>query len=164
MKQSLILLFAAFAFISYSTAQTPETYKVTKLIAGGGRSFQIIGTDSHAFVDSLFTQFSGTKRNGYTWKFRKVEIPGISKTVTLEVHQGIKGYYKKEKCDSNSCGGGSYFHAFMNEKRKEDLLNKQTKLEHPAIIIYIKRGRQYCLKTKEEAEIAEAYLRSIFEG
>ena len=164
MKQSLILLFAAFAFINYSTAQTPETYKITQLITGGGHNFQVIGTDSHAFVDSLFTQFSGTKRKGYVWKFRKVEIPGISEPVTLQVHQGIKGYYEKEKCDTNSCGGGSYFHTFTSEKYKKSLLSRKTDLEHPAIIIYIKRGRQYGLKTKEEAEIAKAYLRSIFEG
>ena len=164
MKQSLILLFALFSAANYSAAQDSDPIQFPQLITGGGHNFQVIGTDSHAFVDSLFTQFSGTKRKGYVWKFRKVEIPGISEPVTLQVHQGIKGYYEKEKCDTNSCGGGSYFHTFTSEKYKKSLLRRKTELEHPAIIIYIKRGRQYGLKTKEEAEIARAYLRSIFEG
>lgn len=163
MKQSLILLFTVCALSHYSNSQNSNSCKLTELIKGGGTNFQVVGIESNAFVDSLFAELPKTKRKGYIWKFKNLEIAGLSEPVTLQVHQGIQGGTEK-KSDSSCCGSRTYFHTFTSEKYKQQLLSKQTELEQPGIIIYVKRGRNYGLKSKEETEILRDYLVSIFEG
>ena len=153
MKKSLILLSLIILSSYSSNAQNSQGCEITGLIAGGGKNFQIIGTESSSFADSLFAQFSNTKRKGYKWKFKQVSIPGLDKPVTFQVHQGLAG--------RNENGTG-YFNTFMNEEYKEMRLSQNIETETPAIIIYVKRGRNHVLQTKEEAKLVKEYLLSIY--
>lgn len=162
MKISLFLLIAVLAFANYSTAQNSDSIQFPQLITGGGHNFQVIGDMSFAYKDSLFSHFDRKQKKGYVWKFKHVQIPGISEPVTLEVHQGLKGYTEEPKYDANKCGGNAYFYTFTSEKRKKTMLENQTELEFPGLIIYVKQGNRYGV-TKDKVQFLEAYLRSIYE-
>lgn len=162
MKTSLlILLLAISASISYS--QDSDTIQFPQLIAGGGHNFQVIGDKSFAYRDSLFSHFDKKPGKRYIWQFKNVEIPGISEPVTLQVHQGVKGYTTAPRYDANWCGGESYFYTFTSEKLKKRILKNQNEFEYPGLVIYVRKGRNYGV-AEGEVEHLEAYLRSIYEG
>lgn len=163
MKQSLILLLALFSAANYSAAQGSDSIQFPQLITGGGHNFQVLGELSFSYKDSLFSHFDKKQKKGYVWKFKHVQVPGISEELTLEVHQGLKGYTEEPRYDANKCGGSAYFYTFTSEKRKESMLKNQTELEFPGLIIYVKQGNHYGVKP-EEVEFLEAYLRSIYEA
>lgn len=164
MKQSLILLFSIFALVNYASSQDSTSIQFPQIITGGGHNFQVIGEHSSPYKDSLLSHFGKEQKRGYVWKFKNVEIAGISQEVTLEVHQGLKGYTEKPKYDANRCGGKAYFYTFTSEKRKKEMLKNQSDLEFPGLIIYVKQGNRYGLKNPEEVKLMEAYLRAIYEG
>jgi hypothetical protein len=152
MKNSLILLILTF-FLSYQTnAQNSDDLKLTCLIAGGGRNFQVIGDESTEMVNSFFAKLPDTKRKGYKWKFKNVDVPGLDKKITFQVHQGLAG--KNEN-------GSGYFNTFANDEHKKMRMAQNIESEKPAIIIYVVRGKNHVLKTKEEAKIVKDYLLSI---
>lgn len=152
MKKTKILFALAF-LTSYNTfSQTSDECNITYLITGGGRNFQIIGEESEKMIDSLFANLPGTKRKGYVWKFKRIHIPGIDQPVTIQVHQGLSG--KGEN-------GSGYFNTFTSEKYKTERLSRKKETDKPAIIIYVKHGRNHILKTEEEAKIVKEYLLSI---
>lgn len=138
-------------FTSFS--QTSDECNITHLIAGGGRNFQIIGDDSGKMIDSLFTNLPDTKRKGYVWKFKRIYIPGIDQSLTFQVHQGIAGSEEN---------GRGYFNTFVSEKYKNERLARKKDTEKPAIIIYVKHGRNHIIKTEEEAKIVKDYLLLIY--
>lgn len=166
MKKSLIL-FSFLALTTYqSNAQNSEDYKMTQVIKGGGHNFQIIGDASDAFADSLFSHLPETKRKGYVWKFKNVQITGIAEPVTFQVHQGLYGSSGGPNCDTSSCGGSSYFYTFTSEKYKRTRLSQNIPTEDKAILIYVKGRKKYdyVIKTKEEADLVRDYLQSLFVG
>ena len=164
MKKILILSALLIGSVLQTNAQNSSQCTMTQLIAGGGRNFKIIGSESNSFADSLFSHFPDTKRKGYVWKFKKVHIPGIEEPLTLQVHQGLSGSSGKASCDNSVCRGGSYFNTFTSERYKQKRLNQNISSEQPAIIIYIKRGRNYGVSTKEEAELVRNYLLSVYQS
>ena len=87
MKTTIILLSLALLSYKQCFAQKSEGIRISQFIEGGNRSFQIIGAESNSFADSLFAYFQKTKRKGYIWKFKKVEIPGLDTPFTLQVYQ-----------------------------------------------------------------------------
>lgn len=163
MKQSLILLFALCALSNYSHSQHSDSIQFPQLITGGGHNFQVLGDQSFAYRDSLFSHFGKKQKKGYVWKFKHVQVPGISEELTFEVHQGLKGYSEEPRYDANKCGGRAYFYTFTSEKQKAAMLEKQTDLEFPGLIIYVKQGNRYGVKD-EEVELLKAYLSSIYRG
>lgn len=163
MKQSLILLFVIFAISNYANSQQSDSLEFPNLVTGGGHNFQVIGDQSFAYRDSLFSHFGKKQKKGYVWKFRHVQVPGISEELTLEVHQGLKGYSEEPRYDANKCGGSAYFYTFTSEKQKATLLEKQNELEYPGLIIYVKQGSRYGVSL-DEVEFLKAYLRSIWQG
>ncbi len=164
MKNSLIILCFILSSVNLSNAQNIDQCKMTELITGGGRNFQITGNDSNAFADSLFSHFPKMKRKGYIWKFKKITIPGIEEPLTLQVHQGLSRTFNNSNCDTSKCNKGSYFNTFTSEKYKQIRISQNKVTEQPALLIYVKRGRNYGLKTKEEAEIVRTYLLTICQG
>jgi hypothetical protein len=162
MKKSLILLSLIISFSYQVNSQDTDGYKMTGLIAGGGKNIQIIGTESSLFVDSLFAQFPKTKRKGYIWKFKNVLIPGIDVPLTFQVHQGISGCSSQEVNNTNSCCTTGYFRTFSNEKHKKILLENKKITEQVAIIIYLKRGRNHVIKTETDADLVKKHLLSIY--
>jgi hypothetical protein len=152
--KNLVILIAFTLSTSYSTfSQTPEACKLTYLLAGGGRNFQLEGNESYMMIDSLFTNLPNTKRKGYIWKFKNVHVPGLDYPVTFQVHQGLAG--KAEN-------GRRYFNTFTSEKYRTERLSRKIESEDFAIIIYVKQGRNHVLKTEEEAKIVKNYLLSIY--
>lgn len=137
-----------------------EDPQFRRLVVAGNYNFQIVGDDSDVLIDSLFAKFPKTKRKGYIWKFKNVEIPGIDEALTFQVHQGLYG----EERDTTKCSNGHYFTTFTNEKYKQQRLANQTPYEQGAITIYLKRGRQYGVDTCEEADLVKAFLLSLYEG
>lgn len=134
-------------------SQSPDQFQITELIAGGGHNFLISGDDSEKIIDSLFSNLPATKRKGYVFKFKKLHIPGIDQSLTFQVHQGITGSEEN---------GQGYFNTFGSEKYKNERLASKKDTEKPAIIIYVKRGRNHFLKTEEEVKIVKDYLLSIY--
>ncbi len=133
------------------------------MIVRGSRDFQIVGQASFTMIDALFTAFPKTKKKGYIWKFKQVNVPGLDAPVTFQVHQGLYGTNSNEAADSTSkCKGGFYFNTFTSEKYKEIRLNQNRPNEQPAILIYVKRGRNFAIGTKEEAELIKTYLETIY--
>lgn len=152
--KKLLLLFTLVLFTDYSSfSQTSDECNITYLIAGGGRNFQVIGNESYRMIDSLFANHPKTKMKGYVWKFKSIHVPGIDYPVTFQVHQGLSG---KEG------NGKGYFNTFVSEKYKKERLAQKKDVEKPAIIIYVKQGRNHVLKTDEEAKIVKEYLFSIY--
>ena len=164
MKYSLFLSILLALTATTSSAQDSDSIQFPQLIAGGGHNFQVIGEHSSAYKDSLFAHFNKKEKRGYVWKFKNVKVDGISEVVTLEVHQGLKGYTKDPRYNANKCGGSAYFYTFTSEKRKAEMLENQSELEFPGLVIYIKQGNKYSLKNPEEVKLMEAYLRAIYEG
>lgn len=152
MKKTLTLLALTFCFVFQANAQNSEDLKLTYLIAHESWNFQIVGEESNQIVSSLFANLPETKRKGYKWKFKNVVIPGLDEPVTLQVHQGLAG---------QSANGRGYFNTFMNEEYREIRLAQNIGSENPAIIIYVKRGRNKILKT-EEAKFVKEYLLSLY--
>jgi hypothetical protein len=152
--KKIMILFALTFFTSHSSfSQNSEKSNLTCLIAGGGKNFQMIGNESNTMIDSLFTNLPKTKRKGYIWKFKNVQIPGLDSPVTFQVHQGLSGKGNK---------GNVYFTTFTSEKYKKDRLAQNIDSEEPAIIIYVKRGRKHILKTEEEVKNVKQYLLLIY--
>ena len=162
MKKSLLLASLLIVSCFQSQAQDTEEIEMTSLITGGGKNFQIIGDESGAFVDSMFAQLPETKRKGYVWKFKKVQVPGIAEPLTFQVHQGIKGTNDINSTAKSDHKGSMYFHTFTSEKYKQSLLDNQKTTEELAIVIYLRRGRNHAIQTNEEAELVEHYLRSLY--
>ena len=162
MKKSLILLATLLICTTATFSQTKDDLKVVKMIIQGNYSFEFIGDKSSDLVDSLFTAFPKTKRKGYIWKFKNIQIEGIEEALTFQVHQGIYGTYPDS--DTTACKGGCYFNTFMNEKYKKERLIKMKETEENAILIYIKEGKQYGISTREEAEIVEAFIFALYES
>ena len=161
MKNLLIILTLLFVF--NANAQNTNINKVNQLVTGGGHNFEVIGIESYAFIDSLFSHFPQTKRKGYIWKFKNVHVPGIENPVTLQVHQGLSGGSVNNNVDTTICKPGSYFNTFTSEKYKQKRLSQSPASESPAILIYIKRGRNYVVSSKSESELIRNYLLSIYE-
>lgn len=161
MKNSIVLLSLLFLTSNLAYAQDSSQCSMTNFITGGGRNFKITGSESSSFADSLFSHFPQTKRKGYIWRFKKVMIPGFDESVTLQVHQGISGTYNNSDSDTSTCNRGSYFNTFTSEKYKQSRIAQNKPSEQPALLIYVKRGRNYGLKTKEEAEFVRKYLLSL---
>ena len=154
--KKITILFALTFFTSYSTfSQTSDENNISYLFTGGGHNFQIIGEESGNMIDSLFAKNRNTKRKGYVWKFKRIQIPGLDYTVTFQVHQGLAG---KE----GDCRG--YFNTFTSEKYKTERLAQKKDAEKPAIIIYVKQRRNHVLKTEEDAKVVKEYLLSMYQG
>jgi len=152
--KKILLLFALTFFTSYSSfSQNTEKCTLTCLIAGGGRNFQMIGNESNTMIDSLFTNLPNTRRKGYVWKFKNIQIPGLEYPVTFQVHQGLAGKEDNRK---------GYFNTFTSEKYKTERLSRKKDTEKSAIIIYVKQGKNHILKTEEESKIVKEYLLSIY--
>ncbi|MFT6244798.1 MAG: hypothetical protein ACJA0U_001138 [Salibacteraceae bacterium] len=152
MKKILILLSLIILSSSHAVSQDDDGCQMTALIAGGGKNIQIVGAESSLFIESLFAEFPDTKRKGYKWKFKNVVVPGLDKPVTFQVHQGLSG--------RNENGTG-YFNTFMDDKYKKMRLAQNIETENPAVIIYVKRGRNHVIKTDEEDKLVREYLLSI---
>jgi hypothetical protein len=155
MKKSLLLSLFVLLVSGISFSQSNNDCTLTNLKAGGGYNYQIIGEVSEQMVDTLFVNLPETKRKGYVWKFKNINIPGIDESLTFQVHQGIAG---------SEQNGRGYFNTFESEKYKTERLARKTENEKPAIIIYVKHGRNHVLKTPEEAKIVKEYLLSLFEA
>lgn len=164
MKKSLLLLSLLIVSCFQSQAQDSEQCKITRLISGGSKNFQIIGDESGSFADSLFAQLPETKRKGYIWKFKKVRVPGIDEPLTFQVHQGLYGINEIPPSDTTSYRGSRYFHTFTSEKYKQLLLDNKKPTDEHAIVIYLRRGRKNAITTNEEAELVKKYLLSIYES
>lgn len=159
MKHPIILTVLFFITSFQISAQSTDKIAYSQFNASGGTHLQIVGAGSDQLADAMFSQFPDTKRNGYVWKFKKVSIPGISEPVTLQVHQGLYGT-RTTKSES-SCCNETYFHTFDNEKYKQRLLAQQKDTEEKAILIYVKRGRNYNAASKEEVDLIKSYLSSL---
>lgn len=153
MKKSMLLIALTLCTSFSSFSQNSEEINLTYLIAGGGLNFQMTGNESSIMIDSLFANFPNTKRKGYVWKFKNIQIQGLDYPVTFQVHQGLSG----EEGD-----GSGYFNTFTSEKYKTERLSRKIETEKVAIIIYVKKGRNHILKTEEEAKIVKEYLLSIY--
>jgi hypothetical protein len=153
MKKIMILFALTFFTCSSSFSQNSIENSLSYLIAGGGRNFQIIGNESSSMIDSLFAKLPNTKRKGYVWKFKNIQIPGLDYPVTFQVHKGLAGK------DEN---GRGYFNTFKSEKYKTERLSRKKETEKYAIIIYVKQGRNHILKTEEDAKIVKDYLLMIY--
>lgn len=162
MKTLALLITAIFLVTQFCSAQESNDVKISTISSSYWTFYSITGENVLPYIDSLFAQFSNKKKRGYVWKFKNVQIPGISNPVTFQIHQGIRGAKEKDSCSTSNCGGGSYFHTFTSETYKETLLSRKKENEKDALIVYIKRGRFYGLKSKEDAEIAKTYLESIY--
>lgn len=157
-----ILFILTFFSLNNIFSQNSSDYKIVSLMAGGGYNFEIMGSASPSFADSLFSHFSVKKRKGYIWKFKNVRIAGIDKPLTFQVHQGLAGV---APCKGNPiCQSGGYFHTFVSEKYKQKLLANKKSNETDCLIIYLKRGRNHVVKTEEEAKLVYAYLLSIYKS
>lgn len=158
MKSTLIFLFS-FLYLLNAQAQVSQTSEITTAVSAGKHHFQIVGEHSNVFIDSLFANFPKTKRKGYVWRFKNIEIEGLDGSVTLEVHQGLSGDYVP--ADGTRCQSGYYFHTFTSEKYKSSLLSKRKANEQEAVMIYIKVGRKYGVD-KAEADAVMAFLKTIY--
>lgn len=152
MKKSVILFVLTIFSYYFSYSQSNEDCNITYLIAGGGHNFQIIGDQSEIMVDSLFSNFPETKREGYVWKFKNVSIPGLDQSISFHVYQGLAG------SDEN---GNEYFNTFVSEKYKTERLSRIKESEESAIIIYVRKGKKHVLRTDDEAKIVKDFLLSI---
>jgi hypothetical protein len=164
MKKLLLLLSLLILSCFQSQAQDSEECKITSLITGRGKNFQIIGDESGSFADSLFARLPETKRKGYIWKFKKVHVPGIDEPLTFQVHQGLHGINEIPPSDTTSYRGSMFFHTFTSEKYKQSLLDHKKPTDELAIVIYLRRGRNHAIKTNEEAALVKSYLLSIYES
>jgi len=151
MKKALLLtVLLAFTGLN-SFSQSTDQCEISTLMLAGGSNFQIMGEGSNNMVDALFLKLPNTKRKGYIWKFKDVQIPGIETPITFQVHQGLA---VREN-------GAGYFNTFTSEKYKAERLAHKKDIEQAAIIIYVKQGRNFILKSEEEAKIVREYLLSI---
>lgn len=152
MKKSLFICLIAIVVSGFTYSPSNDDCKLTWLKARGGYNFQLTGKVSVQMIDSLFANFPETKRKGYVWKFKNINIPGVEESLTFQVHQGIAG---------SEPNGRRYFNTFVSEKYKTERLARKTDNEKFAIIIYVKHGRNHVLKTPEETKIVEDFLHSI---
>jgi len=152
MKKYILLSSVLFSSILCLANDKPAE-SVNLLKAGGGWNFQITGKENSAkYINALFSNFPETKKKGYVWKFKNIEIDGIDHELTFQVHKGISG--KKDN-------GAGYFHTFTSEKYKNQLLANQQQNESEALIIYVKDGRKHPLKSMDEATLVKDYLMSL---
>jgi hypothetical protein len=164
MKTRLTFYIVSLFISAISFAQTSENSKISQLIVGGNHNFQLVGEDSKTLIDSLFAHYPKTKRKGYVWKFKNVEIPELDNSFTFQVHQGLYGEEVNNGCDTTKCKNGFYFTTFVSEKYKQHRLANKKATEQDAILIYVKNGRKYGASTKEDAEFVKAFLLAILES
>lgn len=162
MKTLNLLIIIIIFSPQFCSTQESKEINISTISSNYGTFYSISGENAVPYIDALFTQFSDKKKRGYIWKFKNVQIPGISKPVTLQVHQGIRGTKERDSCSTSKCGGGSYFHTFTSEKYKETLLSRKKDNEKDALVVYIRRGRSYGLKSKKDTELAKIFLESIY--
>ena len=156
-----IIVISAFLLSITASAQCNANGKLTGLISGGNHNFKMVGDESNVLIDSLFANLPKTKRKGYTWKFKNVQIPGVSEPVTFDVRQGVHGL-SKSNSQSSCCGSTSYFHTYTSEKYRQERLKIRTESEKDAVIIYVKKGKRFGLEDKKEIELVKEYLLAFY--
>lgn len=162
MKQKFILYIASMLISATAFAQAVEDCTISKFVVAGKYNFQIIGDDASPFVDALVAHYPDSKRKGYFWKFKNIEIPGIDKPLTFEVRQGLFGEEVYDESDGTKCQNGFYFATFTSEACKQDRIANRKPTEQDAISIHVKNGRNYGLSSQEEAEIVRQFLLSLY--
>ena len=163
MKTTFFFLFSFFLFSA--NAQCNKDGALTQMWVGGNSNFQMVGDESNIFVDSLFANLPRTKRKKYIWTFKDVQVPGVERKLTFEVHQGVWGV-SKNKVEGSSCGACYYSHSYTSEKYKQERLSMRKESEKDIVKIFIREGlfgRKYGLESKEEVELVKAYLLAIYE-
>ena len=126
-----ILSLSDYHFCRFFFFDLENSPNLNYLIAGGGEhygvyDFTLSGEESKVMLNKLVGQYSKSKkREKYIWKIKKIEIPGLDKPVTLQIHQGLSG--KRE----NFTG---YFTTFMNEADKKNKLTQKTIQKQPQLL------------------------------
>jgi hypothetical protein len=161
MKTRILTLLMVCATFQLAIGQNKSTLSFETFRTGEGKNIQIVGEESTAFTDSLFTHFD-KKNKRYITRFKNVSIEGIKKPITFQVHQGYSGKIDKEADDKSKKGGGSYFHTFDKKNNRKCFLANKKSTEKEAISIYLKRGRNFGIKSDEEFELVKKYLLSIY--
>lgn len=156
--KNFVLIIMLFAGVICSYGQENKDFKFTVLHAGYGLDLEVFGENSALLTNQLFEKFPNKKRKGYIWKFRKVEIPGLSQKITLQVHEGVHG--KTLSANGEKVIGG-YFHTFSNAKYKSNYLTNLKSTEEIGLIIYLKKGRKHVVKTDEELILVKNYLNNL---
>lgn len=154
MKKSILIisLFIASSFSFSQNCFKPNT--LNYLIAGGGEhfggyNFEFYGEETQSFLDSLLLKYPDSKRKNFTWKIKNATIEGIDGELSLEICLGLNG---------NNGNGHGYFYTFQSNQHKELLLSRKKDSEMLGILIYVKKGRKYALKSEEMARIVKEYL------
>lgn len=153
---TLLIVCAAFQQAIGQNKPLLETISV-----GSGKNIQIIGEESLAFTDSLFSHFD-KKNKHYVTKFKNVSIEGVKEPITFQVQQGYFGTIDKKADDSSGCGVGFYFHTFNKKNNREAFLANKKSNENDSITIYLKRGRNFGVKDDAEFELIKEFLLSIY--
>jgi len=161
MKTRLLTLLIVCATFQLAIGQNKSTLSFETFRTGSGKNIQIVGEESTAFTDSLFSHFDKTNKR-YITRFKNVSIEGIEEPITFQVHQGYSGTIDKKADDKSKCGGGSYFHTFDKKHNRKSFLANKKSNEKEAINIYLKRGRNFGIKSDEEFELVKKYLLSIY--
>ncbi|MCG8575034.1 MAG: hypothetical protein MI810_09145 [Flavobacteriales bacterium] len=157
LKKSLLLL-ALVALFQFSAEAKSDELNLKRVVSGQGTHFRISGEQSLKMADAFFIHFADSKRKGYIWNFKKVQIPGMEKKVNFQVMQGISG----QNSSSSSCCATSYFHAYTSERYKKQLDETRTEYEQDALMIYIRDGRNSVLNTDDKVALAMDFLKSIY--
>ena len=157
-NQLLALAILIFSF-NFSSAQDDSSICLNQFTLASKKNIQIVGEESTAFTDALFTHFDKKYKAGIT-RIKNVEIEGLDEPITLQVHQGYYGKMVTE--DENSRCSSSYFHTFSNIKDKEAFQVNKKLHESECVTIYLKRGRDFGVTSDEEFEIIQNYLLSIY--
>ncbi len=159
MKTSFFTFLFLFS-INLSASSESCQLNLRRSIAGGKVNYQVIGESSSQLKAAFFHYFQKAPNKKYVWKFKKVIIPGMDKPVTLQVHQGLHG---TKEATANSCAsGGSYFNTFINEKYKTEREAQSLNNEEPALLIYIKQGRQFGVNC-DKAEYVEKFISTVYD-
>jgi len=161
MKRKLTLYIASLLISVTLFAQENEDCTISQFVVGGKYNLQIIGDDANPFVDALVAHYPDSKRKGYYWKFKNIEIPGIDKPLTFEVRQGLFGQEQTDAGDGGQFQSSFYFATFTSEACKQDRLANRKPTEQDAISIYVKNGRNYGV-SQEDAEIVRRFLLAIY--
>lgn len=149
-----ICVFSIFS-TSFSVAQ--ETEEIFAVNSGRSMdmpeySFYIKGEKSDIFLDNMFKKYPKTKDKGYILKFKNITVDGINSNMNLKIHKGIHG--DKEN-------GGGYFITFKNDGDRSERIKNISDNQILGIIIYVMKGKNEFIETKEEADKFISFVLSM---
>ena len=158
MRKIAFVLALIIAPLTTVLAEEVSPYKVKNVLAGGygGTNLMISGEGSDILLNKILVKFDKkAKANTYKWKFKNVQVPGISAPLSFRIYQGVSGPNEN---------GASCFHGFIKDKYKDIYLNSNRPNQEKSIMIYVTRGGnyKYALHKTEDVQAFKAYLLSIY--